>query len=187
MKALLYCTKGKDYLRVYPFDLTNSFFQLTDDSFNALNCKIVASCNIDKVEEIDNGSRFNDEGRYYVTIHMSFGMLLEKSCLTDKELEKYLQEDIGYALHLTNLKVFDKPKELSEYYLFDPEHYIFKDIKKAPQNMCRVVKQPELMWATPKEQYILISIQPQHLCNILNGKKTIEVRRKVINRLKEMI
>lgn len=187
IKALLYCTKGKTYLRVYPFDLTNSFFQLTDDSFNALNGKIVAEVEIDKVEEIVNGFSLGDGERGYVTNDMSFGMLLEKSCLAEKELEKYLQEDIGYSLHLTNLKVFDKPKELSEYSTFDPEHYIFKDIKKAPQNMCRVVKQPKTMWAAPKEQYVLISIQPQHLCNILNGKKTIEVRKQVLNCLKEML
>lgn len=195
MKALLYCVKSKpdlvdmrkDYKEGYSENPFNTFDTNERGSCGyTLNGEIVASCDIDKVEEIDNGYRFEEWGRYYVTNDMSFGMLLEKSCLTDKELEKYLQEDIGYALHLTNLKVFDKPKELSEYYLFDPEHYIFKDIKKAPQNMCRVVKQPELMWATPKEQYILISIQPQHLCNILNGKKTIEVRRKILNCLKEM-
>lgn len=196
MKALLYCTKGKDYL-VKDYDLFEEFvgFKITKDLTNsqslnglskALNGKILAEIEIDKVEEIDNGFRFNDEGRYYVTIYMSFGMLLEKSCLTDKELEKYLQEDIGYALHLTNLKVFDKPKELSEYYLFDPDYCILKGIKKAPQNMCRVVESHKLI-EYPIKEYVLISIQPQHLCNILNGKKTIEVRRKVLNCLKEMI
>ena len=203
MKALLYCTKGKDYLYktnfvkiedikkgcldklVYETD-KNERLYLDGDKRENLNGKIVAEVEIDKVEEIDNGSRFNDEGRYYVTNYMSYGMVLEKSCLTDKELEKYLQEDIGYALHLTNLKVFDEPKELSEYYLFDPDYCILKEIKKAPQNMCRVVESRGLI-EVPSNEYILISIQPQHLCNILNGKKTIEVRRKVLNCLKEMI
>ena len=195
MKALLYCTKGKDYLYktnfvkiedikkgcldklVYETD-KNERLYLDGDKRENLNGKIVAEVEIDKVEEIDNGSRFNDEGRYYVTIYMSFGMLLEKSCLTDKELEKYLQENIGYALHLTNLKVFDRPLS------FDKD-YIYKDYKtnatltKAPQNMCNV-------YDRFGNKYVLISIQPQHLCNILNGKKTIEVRRKVLNCLKEM-
>lgn len=194
MKALLYCTKGKTNLyRPFEYDCfeqdeTSGFYlanspMLKEDTI--LNGKILAEVEIDKVEEIDNGFRFGDGGRFYVTNDMSFGMLLEKSCLTDKESEKYLQEDIGYALHLTNLKVFDKPKELSDYYLFDPDYCILNKIKKAPQNMCRVVESHKLI-EYPIKEYVLISIQPQHLCNILNGKKTIEVRRKVLNCLKEM-
>jgi hypothetical protein len=35
--------------------------------------------------------------------------------------------------------------------------------------------------------YILISIKPEHLCKILNGEKTIEVRKKILNSLKEML
>lgn len=186
MKALLYCTKGKPYItwgnnkKCYPSCACSDGIR----SWH-LNGKIVAEVEIDKVEEIDNGSRFNDEGRYYVTIYMSFGMLLEKSCLTDKELEKYLQEDIGYALHLTNLKVFDKPKELSDYLMTSKRDenwsgHKYTRLNKAPQNMCNVYDSQE-------NHYVLISIQPQHLCNILNGEKTIEVRRKVLNCLKEMI
>ena len=205
MKALLYCVKSKPYFHrasiekwwwndgcYEPLDYREGFITLdkktlslrykdghNDDQLSqTLNGKIVAKVEIDKVEEIYNGYRFEEWGRYYVTNDMSFGMLLEKSCLTDKELEKYLQENIGYALHLTNLKVFDRPLS------FDKD-YIYKDYKtnatltKAPQNMCNV-------YDRFGNKYVLISIQPQHLCNILNGKKTIEVRRKVLNCLKEM-
>ena len=115
--------------------------------------------------------------------------LFKNSCLTFEELGSYVCPKDGinnfYALHLTNLKVFDEPKGLSDYYLFDPDYCILKEVKKAPQNMCRVVESHGLI-EVPSKQYVLISIQPQHLCNILNGKKTIEVRKQVLNCLKEM-
>ena len=44
---------------------------------------------------------------------------------------------------------------------------------KAPQNMCNA-------YDVYKNHYILISIRPEWLCKILNGEKTIEVRKKVL-------
>ena len=40
------------------------------------------------------------------------------------------------------------------------------------------------VWEDQENPFVLISIQPQWLCKILNGEKTIEVRKKV---LKEML
>ena len=51
---------------------------------------------------------------------------------------------------------------------------------KAPQNMCNV-------YDRFGNRYILISIQPQHLAKILNGKKTIEVRKKILKSLKGLL
>lgn len=53
--------------------------------------------------------------------------------------------------------------------------------KKAPQNMMRVYSN---IGRYKCSQYILISVRPKWLCKILNGEKTIEVRKKV---LKEML
>ena len=108
--------------------------------------------------------------------------MLKKSCLSFDELGSYVcpKEGINnfYALHLTNLKVFDKPKELSKYSKRLPSGD-FQQLEKSPQNMMNICEIKYLI-----EDYVLISIQPQHLCNILNGKKTIEVRRKILNCLK---
>ena len=113
----------------------------------------------------------------------------------------------GYAIHIKNLHIFDEPKELSDYYTritdkdraneFEGIDVIFpsirickflsecvscKRLEKAPQNMQKIVF---LNKKTNEYEYaVLISIQPQWLCKILNGEKTIEVRKKV---LKEMI
>lgn len=41
--------------------------------------------------------------------------ICEEACLTQEELEKYLGGYEGYGLHISNLKVYDTPKELSEF------------------------------------------------------------------------
>lgn len=40
---------------------------------------------------------------------------LFKSCLTRKELSDYVGYKWFYAIHITNLEIFDKPKEISEF------------------------------------------------------------------------
>lgn len=193
MKALLYCTKGKPYLYktnfvkledikkgcldklVYEIDKDERLY-LNGDKRENLNGKIVAEVEINKVEEIV-ATKW-DVGCGCAYYQFKTKDLLIKSCLNYIDLNDYLDRNNGYALHLANLKVFDRPLS------FDKD-YIYKDYKtnalitKAPQNMCNV-------YDRFGNKYVLISIQPQHLCKILNGEKTIEVRRKVLNCLKEM-
>jgi hypothetical protein len=57
----------------------------------------------------------------------------------------------------------------------------FESVERAPQNMQYVY---DVNSDNPNEKKVLISIRPEWLCKILNGEKTIEVRRKV---LKEML
>lgn len=229
MKALLYCVKSKPYLHrtsiekwwwndgcYEPLDYREGFITLDKKTLSlrykdgdndvqlsqALNGKIVASCDIDKVEEIV-ATKW-DVGCGCAYYQFKTKDLLNKSCLKYIDLANYLDRENGYALHLTNLKVFDNPKELSEYCVIDNTveasskyrktqygHYgelIEKKVFKVPQNMQVVFENGILVnhyCNFPRYKYVLISIQPQHLCNILNGKKTIEVRRKVLNCLKE--
>lgn len=143
----------------------------------ALNRKIVAECDFE-VEEIENKLTNNNSHLELFTDSLTEKELFEKSCLNRYEMFSYLKNDFtkkdeikGYAIYLKNLHIFDKPKELYDYSMVFPSH-----ITKAPQNM---------MYAYDDGvEKILISIQPQWLCKILNGEKQIEVRKKV---LREMI
>ena len=195
MKLLLYCTKAKPYLAKMEYSKVNvdngeitwyqqygittlkEEIQLFGYS-DILNGKIVAECDFE-VEEIEKGygtrhTSFDEEGYFddfydYITKTIDEDILLKRSCLNIVELEIY---NPNYAIHIKNLHIFDEPKELNEYGMDFP----ISPIVKAPQNM---------MYANGiGERYILISIQPQWLCKILNGEKTIEVRKKV---LKEML
>ena len=199
MKVLLYCTKGKPYLYhigvekwwynegcYEPFDYREGFeifdelkkenrYKYGDKDVQIgalLNGKIVAECEIDKVEGFDITYPV-----YFSEVKDELEHITKGSCLSLMNLHHYLGTKKGYALHLSNVKVLDKPLS------FDKD-YIYKDYKsnalitKAPQNMCNV-------YDRFGNHYVLISIQPQHLVNILNGKKTIEIRKQILNVMKE--
>ncbi len=165
MKLLLYCTRPKnnnDHL-IENYDnhyiLTNKLTTLSDE----LNGKVVGECDFE-VEEIkpffcENIKKFEKE-----------------SCLTMGECAEYLKGFYGYAIHIKNLHIFDEPKELSEYYHYNKGGFN-EPINNAPQNMMYAYN--KYLW-----KFVLISIHPEYLCKILNGEKTIEVRKKV---LKEML
>lgn len=219
VKLLLYCTKAKQKIRVtehlYMYDddlyklpngkikFGNSFeLSLYDGQYskdNFLNGKIVAECECEKVEEIICSKIFNGVGFdvIYDTCELLENKLYKKSCLDYYHFGDYFgekdNEPVGYALHLSNVKVFDEPKELKDYSVNNPLFeniemfgWMFEDVAhyipltKAPQNMCNV-------YDNQGNHYILISIRPEHLCKILNGEKTIEIRKKILNSLKEVL
>ena len=195
MKILLYCTKSKPY--IYP-----KFWRLAEAG-DKLNGKVVVECDDYEVEEIIY--RETTKNNYsFGTKSISPDELLVNSCLTSFELCQYIGSNrnwvkgkYGKAIHIKNLKVFDKPKELKEFEKivgineFETErcdfcskdscencrcNYQLVDLDKAPQNMMYVFD--------GEEKKVLISIRPEWLCKILNGEKTIEVRKKV---LKDML
>ena len=186
MKLLIYCTKNKKQLyydvisQKYMYGLNGG-----KDKFNSLNGKVVAECDFE-IEPIDElgicPSMYQEE-------------LLSLSCLTEEQLMQYLNGKGGYAIHIKNLKKYEKPKELSDYMpickgLYDAQEYhnfffgsqdeFAPQVKKAPQNMMYVS-------SNGFDKLCLISIRPEWVCKILNGEKTIEVRKKILNCMKETI
>ena len=185
VKALIYCTKAKPYLIKVDdneFDITNDSYdnRILWDELPTLNGKIVCECEVDTEEIECVRADFNDFIEYhYITKHLQEKELIKRSGVDFPKLQNYLRLNNGYALHISNIKVFDKPRELYDCLIhpkIKPKYYGCEHLSKAPQNMMYV----EL----DDIKYILISIRPEWLCKILNGEKTIEVRKKV---LKEMI
>ena len=135
----IYCTKGKDRL-VWDIDghicIDNEHYAYGDEE---LNGKVVARFWCDKVEPTNN---FYEEE------------ICSLACISKQEYFDYLGYDDGYAIHITNLEIFDKPKELSEFKVWgidyptgiiDPLHdcnvYYKKKLKpltRAPQSWCYV-------------------------------------------------
>jgi len=212
MKLLLYCTKAKPMLRVAREDLFKHqdrarcyrqedikyFTQYVSEDMYEANGKIVAECDFE-VEKIQNKLTNNNSHLELFTNNLIEKELFEKSCLNRYEMFSYLKNNFtkkdeikGYAIHIKNLHIFDEPRELSEYMVYDKsydnmfgwafeEAEKYKPLTKAPQNMM-YVERDDIRYVYIK--YVLISIKPEWLCKILNGEKTIEVRKKV---LKEMI
>lgn len=213
-KALIYCTKAKPYLIDYS-GMATGFKRFvvcpitipftSDDEQPILNGKIVCECEVE-TEEISfqvpssyGCYEWGEEEKCYAGARTENYDLLKKSCLTEEEIDNYLNGN-GYALHISNLKIFDKPLELKDCQIakgivnYSNEvcdsccdfnmnckdcyyHYETYELKNAPMNMCWV-------WYKGK-RYVLISIQSQWVCKELNGEKPIEVRRKVLKGMVE--
>ena len=183
MKLLLYYTKAKNkYDRLVRDEHYGKPFYLygaITENFESLNGKIVAECDyeVDKLTNCGTSFRIMKYDDMLENYRYTNGVA-RGSCLDYNDLRKYLGNKDGYAIHIKNLNVFDKPRELNECWantnawIFDNERL---DI--APQNM-RYCGDWNL------EKAILISIKPEWLCKILNGEKTIEVRRKVLKEMK---
>lgn len=206
IRLLLYCTKSTPMLRVakeefkgqkrarcYSKEETKNFTQYIEEEMYEANGKIVAECDykIEALERIGNYIRFAgvEDGEWLNDRYYEY-----KSCLSEEELFNYIKDKF-YAIHIKNLNIFDKAIPLTYYFKYNKqmknilekakryEHPNDNEldkiiVDKAPQNMMYVYD------CNAKEEYILISIHPEWLCKILNGEKTIEIRKKV---LKEMI
>lgn len=202
VKALLYCTKAKPLMEksddtCYEIGMSSRYIIGNDrlEIVKPLNGKIVCECDIETEELTQLGC---EEPMLFTTKTLDSLEVCKRSCLKTEELSDYLynqdKDSKGYALHISNLKIFDKPLELKDTYTrectwdkcsrceYGKEGKINCctidiPLSRAPQNM---------MWVWYKgERYVLISIQSKWLCKILNGEKTIEVRRKVLNCMKE--
>ena len=194
LKLLWYCTKAKkSYDNLQQFNKKNIYF-CAACKFNALNGKIVAESDFE-VEEITKVRNYYDMkpeafDNLYYTRTLDCEQLSISSCMTTEQFDNYLKDKNGYVIHIEDLHVFDKPKELSEFYSHDDSYdnmfgCFFEDrpkyipLKKAPRSMKYVYNKDG------SQRYILISAHPEGLCQILNKIKDIDVRKRVLKEMKE--
>ena len=121
----------------------------SDDEQPRFNGKVLFKFRCYKVEEIKNNLAMR-----FFTESAGEKELLEKSCLDGDQLFWYLAPQelkvkcCGYAIYISNLEIFDKPKELSEFkhithfrrygsFRVDIEEQIVP-LTKAPQNFCYI-------------------------------------------------
>ena len=93
----------------------------------------------DRIYELETKAR---GGSYYVKGEdwLTACEVAQQSCLTLKDMHHYLHAQTGYGWHITDLCIYDVPRELSEFTglrntKFGAEPY---DIKRPPQSWCYV-------------------------------------------------
>ena len=197
-KLLLYCTKGKPFITYDSYDKKVWNTNLPE---LMLNGKIAVVCDCKQVY------KYNEQHLFEGMDEIRESDLSMFSCLDIDELLAYKgNRTYIYGLELSNVKVLDKPKELSdflkkciyEHMSYCPsckKGYIYSDentdccntewiclnkLTKAPQNMCYV-------YDNCGNRYILLPIKPEYLVKIIRREKTIEIRRVIVNALKELI
>lgn len=162
----IYCTKNGDGL-VYDNDgkglVNQKLFPYAKDcpeNHRLLNGKVVAKFWVGKVEEIkfDIACITNDLDKLYTDTNDE-NKLLKNSCLTKEQISSYLKIDgcfpylsstdkgyfsNGFAIPISQLEIFDTPKELNEFYGYTdkkigwysglPKVKILTSLMKAPQS-----------------------------------------------------
>ena len=57
-------------------------------------------------------------------------------CLSDYELDSYLNNGLGYGLHISNLIIYDKPRGIGEFSKLEYGRWV--PLKRPPQSWCYV-------------------------------------------------
>lgn len=142
-KVYIYCTKGQELWRdgtgetwhgIAEDEDIESVFEL-NPTLAKLNGKVVAEFTLDKVDSYEC-ELYHDANTYQLISKFTIDEedsdwrnyehgaennesceMLENACLSWDELRDYLGDGIHdcYAWHITDLKVYDNPKELSEF------------------------------------------------------------------------
>lgn len=117
---LIYCTHGRHLLDLRKEDTKDNYRLTTQNKSNnvrwsyppLLNGKVVARFNAtaDKFEW-DSCARDNDG--YW--LENGNKLDLKPTCLSYEELFDYIKGGEGTAIHIQDLEIFDKPKEISEF------------------------------------------------------------------------
>lgn len=140
IKCLIYCTYGQLLYADYPNGAESKVIKLgeykvsgKDKISNMLNGKVIGEFVCDKVYKITP-----EFGKFEVETQYVFGWKSEQddSCLTWEDYHSYLGRKKGYGWHITDLKIYDKPKELSEFRKYS--EWLDIPITQPPQSWCYV-------------------------------------------------
>ena len=110
-KCYVYCTKSKSkigWLLIVP-----------GKGWRRLDGNIIGEFTCDKIEKLVHVGTMMD-----INILTSDGWykpadaLLQAACLTEETVKKYLQGRNGYGWHISDLKIYDKPRDLDEFSRF---------------------------------------------------------------------
>ena len=119
-KWYIYCTKPKKWYVYSKCGVTSDElvwktkdkvkmcdgFEFWGDDCETLNGRVVAEFTLKNISYWQP---------YWTPEVMHICDISEKSCVSIEDLMKYCGEEIIYALHIEDLKIYDKPKELSEF------------------------------------------------------------------------
>lgn len=84
-----------------------------EGGFYGFNGRVVAKFTLNKVGEFDSNS-FQDVAMKTVVLDTKT-LKTTSSCLSYNEINNYLKGKKGYAWHISNLIIFDRPRELGEF------------------------------------------------------------------------
>lgn len=121
--------------------------------------KVIGEFTCDKITSFSFDTYYNTltqrHGGYNVSLEeFSEQELYSKSCLSFADIYKYIGEHYGYAWHISNLRVYNEPKELSEFKKINRECW-YADLGLAKRDCSKC-----------KDENCLVSRPPQSWCYV---------------------
>lgn len=124
-KAYIYCSGNSGWLMRSPKGLRK------------MDRKVIGEFTCDKIDKLVHVGTMMD-----INILTSDGWykpadaLLQAACLTEAQAEKYLKGGDGYGWHISDLKIYDRPRPLSDFKRLRATKFGYEpvDIERPPQS-----------------------------------------------------
>lgn len=152
-KCYIYCTMDHPYISVSCGELDKPNYRT--NTVGRCNGKVIGEFTCDRITPLFNVC--TDNWHHLVgDVHEWHKELVKRACLTDAELKAYAKGQNCFAWHISNLKIYDMPKELTEFRtwkkckscsksgyestacIYDENCMVPVAITKAPQSWCYV-------------------------------------------------
>lgn len=143
-KCYIYCTKDKHRAFMQNASGTNLIACMNAETAIPVggflgNGKVIGEFTCDRIYELETRS---PGGSYYVKgeDQPTTNDVARQSCLTLKDMHEYLQAKAGYGWHISELKIYDAPKDLDEFTFLRETKFGSEPvtIKRPPQSWCYV-------------------------------------------------
>jgi predicted transcriptional regulator len=139
-KCYIYCTSAKPYLYreanpPFKLFLDSDLYEGNGYDDRLFSGKVIGEFVCDWITEINPSCDINGCVNQY--IHGYPAILGEDDCLSFNEMKAYLGNKKGYDWHISNLEIYDKPKELSEFFTPMGKRPSYM-VERPPQSWCYV-------------------------------------------------
>lgn len=135
-KVYVYCTKEKSYMDRLVQNYNGYWYTVSElvefdaedygiySNIGGINGEVVAEFTLSKVDTYDDDT-------IHTFTHEDYSkwvdFKLKNACIHEEDFENYASDNWLYGWHISDLKIYDEPKELSEFKL-----------NRAPQSWCYV-------------------------------------------------
>lgn len=150
-KCYIYCTKSELLTRshynnrIYVATSKDHQKALERNGNITLSGKIIGEFICDKITSFSFDTYYHTLTHRHGGYNVSLGAFSEqelysKSCLSFADIYEYIGERYGYAWHISNLVIYDEPKELSDFTRLRKTKFGYEPVKieRPPQSWCYV-------------------------------------------------
>lgn len=142
-KCYIYCTAGRagyDALWVldapsrekYSLTAVSAYLEKAEGASKG-NCKVIGEFTCDAITRVNICGFWGDDGRQLEN-------QIKETCLTPAEVNDYLGTKVGYGWHISDLRIYNMPRELGEFTGLRTfkSGFELRVLDRAPQSWCYV-------------------------------------------------